>query len=580
MARQRVPLNLYLLKAGATPADVARVSQPVLDTPEQPASDGDLSPERTDLEDGSWIDTWVLDEQPHRAPLPDDREVAASMLLRGTPVASGWQAFVQSVVPDAPVGSGRENYGALLFQVVGTDLVVWSFGNAWPLIDVTQTVERFGLRVALNALLATPPPTSGPPKQVGVRGLTSAIRAAVVRKSTVVAARPAKPTSFERVDQSSDAAAVAEVTTHHAVFDRAAGGRSLRFEAPVSSLGDLQSYAKEALRLHRRKDYTKDAGYRWIDYTVPVSDRGEVDAVLDEIVAAARGGRADFDVVWADTNPNTGLTPQFVCFPRARSGPGAALRKELTWAIAWDWLKKHRPTEPGHESLRTRLRFFDAPGQPPSLEVELWQLLVAQVAVKKNTYLVSDGEVWRASPSHIADIDNLLAPYVVVNPTWLPRFKPGEDEATYNARAAAQPGHVLLDKQLVRLPGETPFEPCDVLSADGRFMHVKRKTGSATMSHVVAQALASTQLLRTNSDARDLLDATLRGAKPAPARLTELRDHCASFASRPTGEVDVVIIGTWRGAPDASQLPLLTRISLNSWVRQMPCPRGVALVGP
>lgn len=573
MARQRIPLNLYLLKAAATPSDAVGLAPTVADGVLDGSEADDDTPSGR-----SWVDTWILADEPYRAPLPEARDTVPALLVRGTPATSGWQSFVQAIVPDTPLVGAGENNGALLFQQVGTDVVVWSFGNAWALIDLSKTVERFGLRVALNALLATPAPASGG-RQVGVRGLTSAIRAAVVRKSTVVAARPAKPTSFERVDHASDAAAVAEVTTDHKVFDRAAGGRSLRFEAPVGSVADLEGYAKEALRLHRRKDYTKDAAYSWIDYTVPVGDRGEVDTVLDELAACALGSLTDIDLVWADADPATGVTPQFVCFPGERSGAAASRRTELTWPAAWAWVQGRHPSAPGSETLRIRLRFFEAAGQPPSAEVELWQLLVAQVSMKGQTYLLSDGEVWRASVSHIQDIDNLLTPRVVVNPAWLPRYVPGEDEATYNKRAAAQPDHVLLDKQLLRLPGQTPFEPCDVLSADGRFLHVKRKTGSATMSHVVTQALAATQLLRTTADARNLLDAMLRGMTPAPARLQDLRDHCASFDSRPTGEVNVVIIGSWRSSPAASQLPLLTRISLNSWIRQMPTPAGVVLVG-
>ena len=580
MVRQRVPLNLYLLKPGTTPSQVVGVGATVADAARDRPQAEDEMPQSADTPSGgSWVDTWILDDEPHRAPLPEIRETAPALLVRGTPATSGWQALIQAVVPDAPLAGGGENYGALLFQPVGTDVVVWSFGNAWALIDLSQTVERFGLRVALNALLASPAPVAGG-RQVGVRGLTSAIRAAVVRRSTVVAARPAKPTSFERVDHASDAAAVAEVTTNHKVFGRAAGGRSLRFEAPVGTVADLEGYAKEALRLHRRKDYTKDAAYSWIDYTVPVDDRDEVDSVLDELAALAERGMTDIDLVWADADPARELTPQFVCFPGERSGTAASHRTELTWPAAWAWVQARHPGAPGRDTLRTRLRFFEAAGQQPSAEVELWQLLVAQVSMNSQTYLLSDAGVWRASASHIEDINNLLAPHVVVNPAWLPRYRPGEDEATYNTRAAAQPDHVLLDKQLLRLPGQTPFEPCDLLSAEGRFLHVKRKTGSATMSHVVTQALASTQLLRSTAEARDLLDATLRGMTPVPARLQDLRDHCASFDSRPSGEVLVVIIGSWRGSPDASQLPLLTRISLNSWIRQMPCPAGVVLVGP
>lgn len=224
------------------------------------------------------------------------------------------------------------------------------------------------------------------------------------------------------------------------------------------------------------------------------------------------------------------------------------------------------------------MRFY-ADDCSPRGEVELWQLLVAQLAVGRNTYMVSDGEVSLASPSHIADIDNLFAPHTVVNPGYLPAYKPGEQEGSYNGRARLHGEHFLLDKSLVQIPGQTTFEPCDLLSHDGRFMHVKRKTSFSTMSHVVAQALTATQMLRNVPQARDLLDAALIAAKPAPPKLGSMRDHCSSFAARPTGIVEIVIIGSWRGTPDITQLPLLTRISLIGWIRQMPCPTKLVLVG-
>ena len=385
---------------------------------------------------------------------------------------------------------------------------------------------------------------------------------------------------MERVDQASDAAAMAQLTTHHPIFDRIGAGRSLRFDAPVGSLTDLEKYAKDALRLFRRNDYTKSPDYQWIDYTVPVSDRAEVDQVLDELYAQATRSKSalEVDVVWADADPETGMIPAFVCFPREQATPSSSHRTDLTWDVAATWLAAKAPKAPGHDALRTRLRFY-ADDCSPRGDVELWQLLVAQLGVGKDTYMVSDGEVSRASRSHIDDIDNLLAPHVVVNPAHLPAYKAGEREGDYNQRASVHGKHFLLDKSLVQIPGQTTFEPCDLLSHDGRLMHVKRKTSSSTMSHVVAQALTSTQMLRNVPEARDLLDAALIAAVPAPPKLGSMRDHCASFAGRPTGTVEVVIVGSWRGTPDITQLPLLTRITLNGWIRQMPCPTQVVLVG-
>jgi uncharacterized protein (TIGR04141 family) len=501
--------------------------------------------------------------------------------MRATPAASSWRSALQGFLPDLPFGDDQSSFGALLFQPIGLSLVLWSFGNAWSLIDQNLTVERFGLRAGLNALLTSPAPSTGlgRTRAIGVRELTSAIRAAVVRRSTVVAARPSRPNAMERVDPASDAAAMAELTTHHPTFDRVRAGRSLRFEAVVNSIADLDRYATEALRLYKRDDYAKDDSYRWIDYTVPVGDRAEVDTVLDSLLVQASAlTPLGVDLVWADADRETGLSPTFVCFPNERVSATSSKRTEVTWASALAWLQNKKAGEPGRNALRTTLRFFVDGQSAPMATEELWRLAVAQVSVGSDTYMVSDGEVWRASRSHIADIDNVLAPYVTINPPWLPRYIGGEREDAYNIRAAAHGGHLLLDKSLVRLRRQTTFEPCDLLSPDGFFMHVKRKTSSSTMSHLFTQAITSTQLLRAEPAARDLLDETLRNHTPALAALQQMRDHCASFASRPTGTVVVVIVGTWRSTPDVTKLPLLTRIGLNAWLRQMPCAAQIVLV--
>lgn len=577
----RVPLNLYLLRSDATAASAVPSIGTSLNSPEDVTSPEDAS-SASDA-DGSaraWIQTWILDDDVVAGPLPQTRDSAPALLVRSTPTTSPWLSLLISVAPTLTVDEEQQNLGALLFQVIGADVVAWSFGHAWNLLDPSQTVDRFGLRAGLNALLTSPPPRStAKARRVGVRELTSAVRAAVVRRSTVQAARPSSPTSMERIDQASDAAAMAQLTTHHPIFDRIGAGRSLRFDATVSGLADLEAYAKEALRLFRRNDYTKSPDYQWIDYTVPVSDPAEVDRILDELYAQATRSKSalEVDVVWADADPESGVIPAFVCFPREQATPSSAHRTDLTWAVAATWLAGKQPKAPGHEALRTRLRFY-ADDCSPNGEVELWQLLVAQLGIGKDTYMVSDGEVSRASRSHIHDIDNLLAPHVVVNPAHLPAYKAGEREGNYNQRASVHGKHFLLDKSLVQISGQTTFEPCDLLSHDGRLMHVKRKTSSSTMSHVAAQALTSTQMLRNVPEARDLLDAALISAMPAPPKLASMRDHCASFAARPTGTVEIVIVGSWRGTPDITQLPLLTRITLNGWIRQMPCPTRLVLV--
>jgi uncharacterized protein (TIGR04141 family) len=576
MPGRRLPLTLYLLRSGVTPLRAVRIPSQA-----RPSDEDEATSEPTaDAQASGWVRTWVQEADGFiEAALPDRSGAATSLLVRASPGESDWQDFIFSLLPDDRYRGTPFIYGGLLFQPIEEHIAVWSFGTGWTLLQPGAVVDRFGLHAGLNALLSSSLLPGARPKQTGVKSLTSAVRANVVRRNSVTAARPASPTTMERVDRASDAAQSAEVATHHPIFTSVRAGRSLHFEAPVSSLADLESYATEALRLYHRSDYKGDSNYNWIDYTVPVTDPAEIDQVLDAVLAQARGSAPlQVDLMWADTDRVRNLTPSYVCFPREHSTPKAAKRTDMQWPAALHWLDGNLPGVPGHDSLRSGMRFYHD-DNTLAVEADLWELMVTQVAVGGETYMVSDGEVWRVSSSFIKNIDDQLARVVQVNPSWLPPFKAGEPEGDYNKRAAIHGGHFLLDKTLVRIPGQTTFEPCDLLSADGQLMHVKRKSSASAISHIGTQAIAATRLLREDAAARELLDDALRKYRPAPRRMADMRKHCKSFEGRPTGKVELVIVGQWRGVPDVTQLSLLTRISLNSWLREITCQAGVVLVG-
>lgn len=86
------------------------------------------------------------------------------------------------------------------------------------------------------------------------------------------------------------------------------------------------------------------------------------------------------------------------------------------------------------------------------------------------------------------------------------QLKKINSEETYNKKLAKAIGGLCLDKQLIR-PGTNPsgIETCDVLLKDGIFVHVKNASSSAPVSHLLAQALVSEEILRSDDTAQKAL---------------------------------------------------------------------------
>lgn len=85
----------------------------------------------------------------------------------------------------------------------------------------------------------------------------------------------------------------------------------------------------------------------------------------------------------------------------------------------------------------------------------------------------------------------------------LPEWPSGMDEGEYNALVAEFLGGTLLDRQLIRTSlHRRGVEACDVLVPDGSLLHVKSVESSSPASHLLAQALVSTDALLYDEEAR------------------------------------------------------------------------------
>jgi uncharacterized protein (TIGR04141 family) len=326
---------------------------------------------------------------------------------------------------------------------------------------------------------------------------------------------------------------------------RISGGTALSLTVPVSA-GSLRDLLARVDAAQSREDYKADFGF--IDFIEPVREAG-LEARLDaELVAAVRGDVAS-DIYLAP--------PEIVGYEDIKgflytSERVGSEHPELDIA---DFRATITPDEPSTDSLRDRsVRLIS---ESTGLEVRHWSIykcLVYETTVDGQPYLLSEGE-WFAIDATFVDRVNRGISEIPTVDLGLPAAGAKEHERDWNARAAGACDLALLDRQDVRFGG-TDIEIADLLSPRGELIHVKRKTESATLSHLVNQGRVSAEALKVDSSVRMAAAATLD-------RLG--RVEAAMFRDRlfdPAAHTVVYAVIAKNAAELPAKLPFFSRLNL------------------
>lgn len=200
--------------------------------------------------------------------------------------------------------------------------------------------------------------------------------------------------------------------------------------------------------------------------------------------------------------------------------------------------------------------FRDVDGDEPiSSEIPARRWLAFQTEDGGNRYCLHDGSWYRLTSDYAGRLRRRVEAILARDPGFrLPDWRADESEAQYNKRAANDRDGVCLDKQLIRTVAHPRgIEVCDILLPEGVFVHVKHLDSSAPASHLLAQALVSTDALLDDGEARASLRERVVRAGGDPAGVN---------AQRP-----VVVLGIARRKPlTADNLFTFTQVNL---VRQV-----------
>jgi uncharacterized protein (TIGR04141 family) len=444
------------------------------------------------------------------------------------------------------------------------------FGAGRFLLRSNAYERSYGLRAALNVIYEGDSPDA-PTALARVRR----VDAKTVAQNTLRTLRQAnRYATFEEfgIDIQRDLlGAVTGQPADAATWGSRIAGHDAIYLNISTEFADLGEICRRVWRAARQDDYR--ARFEWIDQIRVVDDPDLVGQLTGAVLAQLRlgeTGQLDLTppelVEWDDIESFTfDLNPEDP-HPDLTLAEYLALVDTLSAVetLTVEQIKRHRAS--AHDNSGEVI-----------YQWPVFRCLTGEITLDSATYLLEEGDFFEIDPDYLATLDTYVGALnesAVLLPDSARIGGQEQTEGDYN-QAAAQfsPDHLLLDKKTVKVTSHTdPIEICDVLTTDRRFIHVKRKLQSSSLSHLFAQGYVSADLFLMSAEYREVTRQKILEAEQERATAAEDPTFHGRFsglfnfdaANPATLEVVYGIIAPWSGGGRSlvEALPFFSKVNL------------------
>ena len=409
------------------------------------------------------------------------------------PVEPGWVAFVRPFVGQSPDGLKTASASGLLVLKASERFFAVTFGYGRSLLDLDKIEPQFGLKVCLNRI---------DPAQMRSMD-TKTYEDVVVAKRTQVSKNSDIP-AFG-IDVSSDILRAVTGTPHNQEFAKTlSGSDSLVVNRPLEPAA-LADFCGELLAAFQDDSYKDNFG--WIDDLKPVVDKTMISHLDELVVEQLKSGDTSYtylavpDVIdWEDLDAFR--------ITGTRNEEYADLDLDEYLANLGNKCQTMRLGDLKSRSVSVR---FTRTGEF-SRRWKLYQCLVSEQRIGGQLHVLMEGRWFAIADSLVGEVDSYCASLPSAKVPLPPASSKNETEGDYNKRLAdSDPTHLLHLDAKIRRPGgaSSGIELCDVLTIDGEFIHVKKKSRSSTLSHLFAQGSVSAETFIGDGVFRDKIRAEI-----------------------------------------------------------------------
>lgn len=448
-----------------------------------------------------------------------------------------WSRLFKEAVNLKKFGIGSSNAAAVLIVPAADRLFALTFGWGRHVLHQGVWEERFGLKVALNAI---------DPKSI--RSIDRQSFESMGRQVQEQATRPAEATDFGLDIETDMLRAVTGTPVNPTIGLRVTGKDSLVANVEFG-LDGIPDYLAACDKL--AKDTTYKKNYPWVDHIAEVTDAKLRDRLDDKLVQRVR--EENFDRLWL-------AVPERIDWGQVDGFKFCENKKvdtapDLQFPDLLAQLRK--PKEVTVQQLKGKRAYCHGHDQEyPLFKWSAYSCICFEVDEGESTYLLSGGKWYRVASSFVEEVND----FVKAVPSSTLTLPDSDDvsEGEYNKKVAASDPKffTLLDaKNISHGGGHSKVEIADLWTSDRHLVYVKKYGGSSVLSHLFAQASVAGELLFVDADFRAKANKKLPKAKQLPDGF-----------SRSDYEIVLAII-TW--SKKKLTLPFFSRVNLRAAVRRL-----------
>ncbi|MBR2840048.1 TIGR04141 family sporadically distributed protein [Candidatus Saccharibacteria bacterium] len=427
----------------------------------------------------------------------------------------------------------------LVKNLSGENKVVITFGNGRHLMRQDVYIKRFGLITALNSIAVD-----------GIKSLTK-----TKLESNPVKSKEQRPHASNMLEFGTDivqdliggVSGETESRYVEVLGNRVTGSDALSIVTKCN-IENVTEILEIILDIYKKDDYKKN--YGWVDKIRDIKDRSEINNLNAKLMEHFNGLSDTESRVrsWAST-------PEYIddellggyCI---QIGNSVSAESELLYDIQKEDILGKVSGEITMEALK-KIKVLAISAEGGGKVFTRWnsfKCFYAEIEEDDRIYLLVDGYWYDVGKDFSDEIAEKMDKYVGWSGLDLLDYN-HKNEKEYNlALANYLDDAICCDGQLI--PIGDGVELCDVLVGDDVFIHVKRYSRSAALSHLFGQGFVSGELLKNDPNFR--LESSKKFGKNI------------SIASEPR-----IIFAITTSKPDKFDIPFFSKVTLTQYARQL-----------